>query len=57
MIQVLRTGMRVVLSSGNVLTLVRRERAYWVCVYVDGCKARGEVEFSGEYLRKWGREV
>ncbi len=55
MIHTLRPGMRVALSSGNILTLVRRERDCWVCVYADGCRARGEVEFSEEYLRKWGR--
>ncbi len=49
--------MRVRLPSGNVLVLVRRERAYWVCEYAPGCKARGEVEFSGVYLRKWGWTV
>jgi hypothetical protein len=56
-ITTLCTGMRVRLPSGNVLVLVRRERAYWVCEYAPGCKARGEVEFSGVYLRKWGWTV
>ena len=54
MIPVLHTGVRVLLPSGNTLILVRRERAFWVCEYVNS-KQRGEVEFTGVYLRRWGR--
>lgn len=54
MIVTLREGLHVRLPSGNNIRLVRRERAHWVCVYLPGAKARGEVEFLGVYLRKYG---
>lgn len=57
MIATLHVGMRVMLPSGNALVLVRRERAFWVCEYAaDSCR-RGEVEFTGAWLRRWGRAV
>ena len=57
MITTLHVGMKLMLPSGNTLVLVRRDRASWVCEYSPGCKARGEVEFTGAYLRRWGRAV
>jgi hypothetical protein len=57
MITTLHVGMRVMLPSGNVLVLARRERASWICEFVPGCKARGEVEFTGAWLRRWARQV
>lgn len=57
MITTLHVGMKLMLPSGNTLVLVRRERASWVCEYSPGCKARGEVEFTGAYLRRWARAV
>ncbi len=55
MIPVLRLGMRVMLPSGNVVTLVRRDRTEWVCQYLpDWSRQRGEVVLSGLYLRKHG---
>ena len=57
MITTLATGMRILLPSGNTLILVRRERAFWVCEYAKGSRQRGEVEFTGVYLRRWGRQV
>ena len=57
MITTLHTGMRVLLPSGNTLVLVRRERALWVCEYTCNSRQRGEVEFTGVYLRRWGRAV
>lgn len=56
MIVVLTRGMRVRLPSGNVVVLVRRERASWVCEFAQGSAARGETEFTGAWLRKFGRE-
>lgn len=53
----LRVGMRVRLPSGNVLVLVRRERAAWICEYTANSRQRGEVEFTGAWLRRWGRQV
>ena len=57
MINTLHVGMRVLLPSGNTLVLVRRERAFWVCEFAPHSRQRGEVEFTGVYLRKWGRQV
>lgn len=50
-------GTKLRLPSGNVLVLVRREDTVWVCAYVDGSKARGEVEFTAAYLLKWAVAV
>ena len=57
MISTLRSGMRVALPSGNVIVLLRRERMHWVCEYTDHARARGEVEFSGVWLRTHGRAL
>ena len=54
---ILRTGMLIRLPGGNVVRLVRRERADWVCEYTEGARARGEVWFTGAFLRKYGRRV
>jgi len=56
-ITTLHAGMRILLPSGNTLILVRRERAFWVCEYSAASRQRGEVEFTGVYLRRWGRAV
>lgn len=55
MIAVLAVGMRVLLPSGNAVVLRRRERMHWICEFTPGSAARGEVEFSGVWLRKHGR--
>ena len=57
MITTLHTGMRLMLPSGNIILLVRRERAFWVCEFTSLSRARGEVEFTGVYLRKYGTRV
>lgn len=57
MIEVLATGMRVMLPSGNILILVRRERTEWICEYTELARARGEVVFTGVFLRKYARQV
>lgn len=41
MITTLRRGMRVVLPSGNIIVLLRRERMQWVCEYTQVARARG----------------
>jgi hypothetical protein len=56
-IATLHSGMRVLLPSGNVIVLLRRERMHWVCEFTALSRARGEVEFSGVYLRKFGIKV
>lgn len=57
MIEVLATGMRVMLPSGNVVVLVRRERTEWICEYTELARARGEVVFIGLFLRTYAHQV
>lgn len=57
MITTLHARMRVLLPSGNVIVLLRRERMHWICQYTELSRNRGEVEFSGVYLRKYGVRV
>jgi hypothetical protein len=57
MIEVLTTRMRLMLPSGNVVVLVRRERTEWICEYTELARARGEVIFTGVFLRKYARQV
>jgi hypothetical protein len=57
MIEVLTPGMRLMLPSGNVITLVRWERPEWICEYTELARARGEVIFTGVFLRKYARRV
>lgn len=52
MIRALVVGMTLRLPSGNTVHLVRRERAEWVCVYTEHAERRGEVVFSGSFLRR-----
>lgn len=57
MIEALATGMRLMLPSGNIIILTRRERAEWICEYTELARARGEVIFTGVFLRKYARQV
>jgi hypothetical protein len=57
MIETLTIGMRLMLPSGNIITLVRRERTEWICEYTELARARGEVVFTGVFLRRYGRQV
>jgi hypothetical protein len=57
MIESLHVGMRILLSSGNVVRLLRCEGDEWVCEYTDLSRARGEVSFTGAFLRKYGVQV
>jgi hypothetical protein len=57
MIETLATGMRLMLPSGNVIVLVRRERTEWICEYTEQARARGEVIFTGLFLRNYARRV
>ena len=51
----LAVGRRLMLPSGNVIVLLRRERAEWICEYADLARARGEVVFTGRFLRTYAR--
>ena len=57
MIEALATGLRLMLPSGNVIVLVRRERTEWICEYTELARARGEVLFTGVFLRKYAQRV
>ena len=57
MIETLATGMRLMLPSGNVVVLLRRDRAECTCGYTEQAKARGEVIFTGRFLRQYARRV
>jgi hypothetical protein len=57
MIETLHVGMRILLSSGNVVRLLRCEDDEWVCEYTELSRARGEVVFTGRFLRKHGTQV
>jgi hypothetical protein len=57
MIEALATGLRLMLPSGNVIVLVRRERTEWICEYTELARARGEVIFTGVFLRKYAQRV
>lgn len=57
MITTLVEQMRVMLPSGNIVILRRRERAFWICEYHHMARQRGEVEFTGVWLRKFGKAV
>ena len=54
MIAHLFPGLRVLLPSGNIIVLVRRVGAAWVCEYPPMARARGETEFSAVWLRRVG---
>ena len=54
MIEALATGMRLMLPSGNVIVLVRTE---WICEYTELARARGEVIFTGVFLRTYARRM
>jgi|GEM_PF-5160829 len=51
MIDRLRPGMLLRLPSGREVLLVRRNGVEWVCQYAE--RVRGEVEFSGAWLRRY----
>lgn len=52
MVTQLRVGMVLRLPSGNVIILLRRVRSEWLCEYTDQARARGQVLFTGAYLRR-----
>ena len=57
MIDALSIGMRVMLPSGNIVELVLTDGAEWVCEYTEFARARGEVNFTGTWLRRYGHRV
>lgn len=58
MIRALTPGMRLMLPSGNVVRLVvKYPGGEWLCEYQAFARARGEVVFSGAWLRRVGQRV
>jgi len=57
MIDALLIGMRVMLPSGNIVELLLTDGAEWVCTYTEFARARGEVNFTGTWLRRWGHRA
>ena len=47
----LRLGIRLMLPSGNVITLVRHDAEGWTCEYNMFARLRGEVVFSERFLQ------
>ena len=47
----LRLGLRLMLPSGNVITLVRHDAEGWTCEYNMLARLRGEVVFSERFLQ------
>lgn len=54
MINVVTVGMRIMLPSGNIVRVIRREGNEWLCEYTEMARARGEVLFKAKFLRDWG---
>jgi hypothetical protein len=52
-----RVGMRLMLPSGNILFLVRREEGAWIGQYTELSKLRGEVSLCPAWLRAHCFEV
>jgi hypothetical protein len=49
-LQSLHAGMRVRLPSGNRVMLLAAEGADWICAYLDGSRARGEVHLARAWI-------
>lgn len=52
MIPRLRAGMTLRLPSGNAVVLRAQARGEWTCEFTPQSARRGEVVFSGAWLRK-----
>ncbi len=58
MIEAVQAGMLIRLPSGNVVIVVAREsKNEWLCTYAEGSRARGDVVFTGTFLRDWGQRA
>lgn len=55
-IAVLKRGMRIHLPSGNTVQLDSRIGPEWIVTYLRGSEFSGQTVFTGEFLRRWGRE-
>jgi hypothetical protein len=59
MIELICSAQRIVLPSGNEILVMAKHLVddEWVCEYTVYANARGEVIFSGAFLRAFGRLV
>lgn len=59
MIEVIRSAQRVTLPSGNEVIVLAKHLVddEWICEFSVTARARGEVIFSGLFLRRFGRLV
>jgi hypothetical protein len=57
MINLLLIDLKLVLPSGNVVTLVMPDGEDWVCRYDDFSRARGEVILSAKFLQRWAKRA
>ena len=57
MINLIRSAQRIALPSGNEIIVMAEHLVddEWVCSYTVYAQARGEVIFSGAFLRAFGR--
>lgn len=49
--------MKIILPNGNMLRLIECGNREWLCEYLPGSKARGEVAFSARFLRRYARPL
>jgi hypothetical protein len=59
MIELIRSAQRITLPSGNEILVLAKHLVddEWICEFTVYAKARGEVIFSGTFLRRFGRLV
>lgn len=58
MINAIEAGALIRLPSGNVVLVVARQPGQeWLCQYVEGSKARGDVVFAAAFLLAWGTRI
>ena len=59
MIEVIRSAQRITLPSGNEVIVLAKHLVddEWICEFSVTARARGEVIFSGLFLRRFGRLV
>jgi hypothetical protein len=59
MIELIRSAQRITLPSGNEIIVMAQHLVddEWICEFSVTARARGEVIFSGLFLRRFGRLV
>lgn len=59
MVDLIRSALRITLPSGNEIIVLAKHLVddEWICEFSVTAKARGEVIFSGVFLRRFGHLV